>query len=266
VSQQMLVQSKIEEICNSFDGKVAVFYRDLKSGTEININSDEPWEGASCLKVFVLLELLNQVKSNTLKLSDKIKYERSDYTEGSGIMRYLDTGTEFSIKDLATLMMIISDNIATNILMDKIGIPNINNHIKEIGLSKTIVHNKFDWSKKEFCTFTAREYGHAFVHLAKIKEAKDIMRHNKYKEMIESPTMKANEHIKSIISKSGKIQRANSVRVDGGIVSTKNGDYVLVILLKDFSEADCKSDSVYEVGLKISEVVFNHHIDKIRFL
>lgn len=79
---------------------------------------------------------------------------------GSGILCYLSKGIELPILDVATLMMIISDNIATNMLIDYLGIENINRAIKELGCKNTKLYSKFKIGKNEtFSIMTAKDYG-----------------------------------------------------------------------------------------------------------
>jgi len=253
-----VIQTKIQKILKDFSGNVAVYYRNLSTGETIEINANQKWEGASCLKVFVLVELLNRVRSGELKLDQRVTVKATDYIEGSGILKHLDHGMNLTIKDLATLMMIVSDNVATNILMDMLGIESINKMIKSFGLKQTVIHNKIDWTKTKFCTFTAKEYGDFFQVILRDDLAMQIMRDGKYQEMIKSPSMQNSKDVKQIISKSGKVK---TVRNDGGVVCTTSGNYIFVVLLKDFDDPDCKNDGVYQIGLDISELCFNHFIN-----
>ncbi len=169
-------------------------------------------------------------------------------------------------------MMIISDNVATNILIDYLGIDNINKTIKNIGCLDTELFSMFKSVKDEvFSETTAYDYYLVWKKLnnkelfnEKItSEIINIIKNQKYHEMvgdgIDNIYKKVNIPIVNyIVTKSGKYQ---SVRNDGGIVSTIYGNYILTILIKDFKDDYYLSDEyVYSQGRKISNLIFNEYL------
>lgn len=128
-------------------------------GTKIKINENEKYNAASCIKIFILIELFNQINNGSIKREQELIYKDEHYVNGSGIMRYLTKGIELPVIDIATLMMIISDNVATNILIDFLGIDNINKTIKSIGCNNTKLYSKFKSVKDAtFSETTAFDY------------------------------------------------------------------------------------------------------------
>ena len=165
-------------------------------------------------------------------------------------------------------MMIISDNVATNILIDYLGIDNINKIIKNIGCLDTELFSMFKSVEDEvFSETTAYDYYLVWKKLnnnelfnEKItSEIINIIKNQKYHEMvgdgIDNIYKKVNTPIVNyIVTKSGKYQ---SVRNDGGIVSTIYGNYILTILIKDFKDDYYLSDEyVYSQGRKIRLLIF----------
>lgn len=275
--QEMKSKNELEQIINNelinFNGKVSIYANDLK-GNIVEINSNEIYNSASCIKVFILVELFRQIHIGEKSLDDKLKYNSENYVTGSGILRYLTQGLELSVKDIATLMMIISDNVATNIMMDYLGIDNINNTIKELGCTDTELYCKFKFvgdGDKIFSKTTAKDYAHIFelIHNNQLWDKSisiqiiDMLKNQKYHEMVGDGIPKIyretdNEIVNYIITKSGKYQ---SIRNDGGIVSTKYGDYILTIFIKDFLDQDLLNDEeIYEYGKKISNILFHRYI------
>ena len=267
--------SELEKIIKNelinFNGKVAIYANDFK-GNIIDINSNEKYNSASCIKVFILVELFRQVHFGIKSLDEKLKYDITNYVNGSGVIQYLTPGLELSVKDIATLMMIISDNIATNILIDYLGIDNINKTIKELGCSNTELYCKFESVEdKIFSNTTTKDYAHIFELINNCElwdesvstQIIDILKNQFYHEMIGDGIPKVyreteNEFINYIITKSGKYQ---SVRNDGGIISTKYGNYILTIFIKDFLDQDYLNDkNIYKKGQKISNILFNRYI------
>lgn len=269
----MEIEKIIKNSIINFNGKVAVYYDDLK-GNIIKINENEQYNAASCIKIFILVELFNQINNKTKNIDDKLMYLEKDYVNGSGVLRYLSKGIELPILDVATLMMIISDNVATNMLIDYLGIENINKTIQNIGCINTKLYSKFKSVEDEvFSVTTAYDYYLIWKKLNDFelfdKETTqkiiDIIKNQQYHEMIGDGIDKVYREVENpivnyIISKSGKYQY---VRNDGGIVSTKYGDYILTILIKDFKDENYLNDEyVYNCGKNISNIIFNNFINK----
>ena len=266
----MNLEKVIKNSIANFDGKVAIYYDDLKGNT-IKINVNEKYNAASCIKIFILVELFNQINKGIINKKEKLTYKEKDYVNGSGILRYLSKGIKLPISDIATLMMIISDNVATNILIDFLGIENINKTIKSIGCDNTELYSKFKSVENEmFSETTAYDYYLVWKKLNNYelfdKEmTQGIIKNQKYQEMLGDGIDKVYKEIKEpivnyIVSKSGKYE---SVRNDGGIVSTIYGNYILTIMIKDFKDENYLNDDyVYDLGRKISNIIFNSYIGK----
>ncbi len=271
----MITEQIIKDSIVNFNGNVAIYYDDLK-GNVIKINEHEQYNAASCIKIFILVELFNQINNNIKNKNDEIIYLEKDYVNGSGILRYLSKGIKLPVLDIATLMMIISDNVATNILIDYLGIDNINKAIENMGCKNTKLYSKFKSVEDEiFSVTTAYDYYLVWKKLNDFElfnnkitqEIINIIKNQKYHEMVGDgidAIYKEGENpiVNYIVSKSGKYQ---SVRNDGGIVSTKHGNYILCILIKDFKDKNYLNDEyVYNQGRKISNILFNKFINETK--
>ena len=271
----MDIKRIIEEILVNFDGKVAIYYDDLKGNT-LKINEREKYNAASCIKIFILIELFNQISKGIVERKKGLEYLDKHYVNGSGVMRYLSKSIKLSVIDIATLMMIISDNVATNILIDFLGIDKINEAIKNIGCKDTKLYSKFKSVEDEaFSETTAYDYYLAWKKLNNYElfdkeitqEIINILKNQKYQEMVGDGIDKIYKDVEDplinyIATKSGKYK---SVRNDGGIVSTIYGNYILTIFIKDFKDKDYRNDEyVYNQGRKISNIIFNEFIRLIK--
>ena len=132
----MNIEKVIKDSLINFDGKVALYYDDL-NGNILKINEKEKYNSASCIKIFILIELFNQISNEAINRKMELTYLDKYYVNGSGVMRYLSKSIKLPILDIATLMMIISDNVATNILIDFLGIDKINKTIENISCRDT---------------------------------------------------------------------------------------------------------------------------------
>ncbi|MCI8384793.1 MAG: serine hydrolase [Clostridia bacterium] len=267
----MDIEKIIKNSIVNFDGKIAIYYDDLKGNT-IKINENEKYNSASCIKIFILIELFNQINKGVINRDKELKYEEKDYVNGSGILRYLSKGIKLPILDIATLMMIISDNVATNILIDFLGIENINKSIENIGCNNTKLYSKFKSFENEvFSETTAYDYylvwkklnNYELFNKEMTQEIISIIKNQKYHEMVGDGIDKIYKEVENpivnyIVSKSGKYE---SVRNDGGIVSTIYGNYILTIMIKDFKDENYLNDEyVYNMGRKISNIIFNDYM------
>ena len=269
----MDIENVIKDSIVNFDGKVAVYYNDLK-GNEIKINEKEKYNAASCIKIFILIELFNQINKGNITREQELTYLDKHYVNGSGVMRYLTKGIKLPVVDVATLMMIISDNVSTNMLIDLLGIDNLNKTIENIGCKDTKLYSEFKSVENEvFSETTAYDYylvwkkinDYELFNEEITQEIINIIKNQKYHEMVGDGIDKIYKEVKKpiinyIITKSGKYE---SIRNDGGIVSTIFGNYILTIFIKDFKDEDYRNDEyVYSQGRKISNIIFNEFIRK----
>ncbi|MBK6797582.1 MAG: serine hydrolase [Acidobacteria bacterium] len=128
--------SEIEKIASNMDGVMGVAIKDLTSGEEIRLNDQLTFPTGSSIKIPVLIELHKQALEGKYKLSDLRWVENKDKVAGSGVIQnFSDHGSQLSLYDLAVLMITLSDNTATNILIDQVGMSNVNRTLDEAGLS-----------------------------------------------------------------------------------------------------------------------------------
>ena len=135
-------KKEIEKIISQVEGKVCVNFYDLNKIDGFSINGNEKVLSASMIKLLILAELLKKASENKFSLSDTITITNFMKTEGDGVLKELNTGHHFTLKELATLMIIVSDNQATNILIDFLGMENINLLGKELGLKESFLGRK----------------------------------------------------------------------------------------------------------------------------
>ena len=119
------LKASIERIIGGTSAEWGVYVKSLETGEEIAVNADRPMETASTIKLTLLTELFEQIKAGKLALTDKYTVTKADQVGGTGIIQDLDVGDALTIKDLATLMVIVSDNTATDVLFRAVGGPEV---------------------------------------------------------------------------------------------------------------------------------------------
>jgi beta-lactamase class A len=141
------VVAEIEREFAEFAGSGGLAATNLGTGEEIRVNAEETTATASTIKVPILIELFRQVESGDVDLESRVAVGEEARTVGSGILRELSPGLELSIRDHATLMIVVSDNIATNVLIDLLGIERINQTMAECGFARTRLIERLDFPK-----------------------------------------------------------------------------------------------------------------------
>jgi beta-lactamase class A len=135
--------TEIEKIANDFDGVMGLAIRDLTTGEEILINQSLTFPTGSSIKIPVLIELHKQAAAGKYKLTDQRWLERADKVGGSGVINnFGDHTSQLSLNDLAVLMIVLSDNTATNMLIDQTGMTNVNATLDQLGLKEIRLRRK----------------------------------------------------------------------------------------------------------------------------
>lgn len=134
---RLRVIRQIEEMSRDFDGVMGVAIRDLKTGEEILINADTLFPTGSSIKIPVLIELHRQVAAGSIRLTETVRIPEGSQVGGSGILLHFSPGSsQLSLGDLSVLMIALSDNSATNLLIDRLGMAGINQTLTDLGLSR----------------------------------------------------------------------------------------------------------------------------------
>jgi beta-lactamase class A len=143
------LQGNIERVTKSVNATWGIYIRCLETDEEIAIGADRQMDTMSTIKIPLMAETFRQIGAGKFKLSDRVKVGGADKQPGTGVIRSLDDGVELTVKDLLTLMTIVSDNTATDLLYDKVGGPEtVTRLMKEWGLSSIVATGKTDvWFK-----------------------------------------------------------------------------------------------------------------------
>ena len=115
------LQANIDRITRSVNAKWGIYIKCVETGEEIAINADETMDTMSVIKIPLMAEVFRQIEAGKFALTDRVTLKESDKRPGTGVIRSLDAGASLTIKDLITLMIIVSDNSATDMLFEKVG-------------------------------------------------------------------------------------------------------------------------------------------------
>lgn len=132
------LRASIERTTKSINATWGIYVKSLETSEEIAIEADRQMETMSTIKIPLMVEVLEQVKAGKFKLTDKYTFAPADAQPGTGTIQRLDPGAVMTVKDLVTMMIIVSDNTATEVLYRMVGGPDaVNARMDALGLTKT---------------------------------------------------------------------------------------------------------------------------------
>ena len=250
-------KKEIEKIISQVEGNVCINFYDLNKNNGFSVNGDKKVLSASMIKLLILAELMKKISENKFSLSDTIMIADSMKTGGDGVLKELNTGHHFTLKELATLMIVVSDNQATNILIDFLGMENINQLGKELRLKKTFLGRKMmdiEARKKGYDNYTCADdissllkliYQEKLINKEASQLMLDILLRQQQGERLQ-------RYLPSDIKIAHKCGDLDNLENDGGIIWLGDRAYILVVLTNGMPNLQCKQT----IG-KISKFVYD---------
>ncbi|MDR7434535.1 MAG: serine hydrolase [Armatimonadota bacterium] len=244
----------IRRLAARFSGELGVWAHCLDTGESVEWNAYEIFPAASAIKLGILYEVYHQVFQGLVRLDDMLTVQAEDLVPGSGILKDLTPGMRLSVKDLATLMIVVSDNTAANLLIDLLGREAINQSFAELGLNSTRLEHKFFRAPKESPPnrSTPADLGKLMLRIAThtvltpqlCTEMLDILGRQhltdnltRYIPDFDGFIEPGREPVVRVASKSGAIR---GTRNEVGLVSTRSCSYVIAVMSKG-----CKDTRFY---------------------
>ena len=142
------LRTQLEQIRRPFPGDMSIYMKNLSTGDELALDSDKVFETFSVIKLAIAAEVMHQVEQGKFSLSDRIPLTAANERLPSGVLYALDPGLTPTVRDLLTLMIIISDNEATDALGDKVGRDNVTAYAHSLGLANTSIQfSDLEWDR-----------------------------------------------------------------------------------------------------------------------
>jgi len=251
-------EKRVQEISSRVDGVVGYSIVDLTSGERIGHLESASFPTASAIKLAIVYELFKQADEKRIDLEEKVTLDRRQAVGGTGVLVEMGTPT-LSIRDYAVLMVTLSDNTATNVLIDRLGMDRIAARMQGLGLNGTKL-------RRHMMDTAAARRGDENVstpdELVRLLEAMHgpmtgPARTGHYLmgeaiDLLKKP--KENRLRKSLpegVASADKSGELEGVRVDAGIVFAKNRPYVLCVMttfLKDEAEGERAIEEISRVA------------------
>lgn len=234
------LRKKIEATLATYTGHWGITIVNQTTGDKLELNPTQVFPAASMIKVPIMYEIMRQAATGNLSLDDCLTVTRDIRTGGSGILKELRPNITMTIKELVTLMIILSDNTATNILIDLVGMTAVNTTMANLGLKSTVLRRlmmDFDAAQagQENTTSAAdltllftiiynnhqlpQEYGDIMLDILKRQQIEDKL-----------PFYLPEETV--IAHKTGTLP---GVEHDGGILFLPSGSYIICILTSNLA-------------------------------
>jgi beta-lactamase class A len=262
----------VTELCAGFSGVAGVSARNLSTGEEVSLRENEAFPTASAIKPFVLLALLRAAELGEVDLAERIAIDRSHHVLGSGALSHLDAGLSPTLMDLGVLMLMLSDNTATNLLLNRLSVDAINAAIARVGLQHTTLRGKIDFAEdpSAFASSTPADLSAFYRSLTRgeLLDAShtarllDVLRIQKYIEPLRRE-LPADPYAREfgddepvwVASKTGSL---SGVRVDAGLIHTPRAEWSLAVMTKTGADRRVTSDNEGVVLIaRVSRVIYD---------
>ncbi len=233
------VRAALDRAAAAFPGDSAVYLLDLETGEEYGVRADAPFESASLMKLPVLVELYRRVEVGELQLNDLHPVEERHKVGGSGALKNVENGQQFTLEELAQAMITDSDNTATEVLCELLTLQAIHENCRNLELTATTVERRiYDFgaiAQGHNNQTSARDMGRLLEQIALTElpgsvKMNEILERQKRDDMIGYGT----EHTK-VAHKTGEL---TGLLHDAGIVYAPRGSFVLVMLGDDITDPD----------------------------
>jgi beta-lactamase class A len=136
------LRRKIEDILTAYSGRWGIVIINQSTGDRLELNPGIVFPAASMIKVPIMYEIMRQAAAGIISLDQSLVVTSSIRTDGAGILKELRPDITMTIRELVTLMIILSDNTATNMLIDLVGMDTINKTITDLGLRSTVLRRR----------------------------------------------------------------------------------------------------------------------------
>lgn len=257
------LDSDVQTRVKKFPGAVSIYAKNLDTGATYDLRGDEPVRTASTIKLALMVESFAEVAEGRAKWSERQILRDDDKVPGSGVLHEMSDGVWLPLRDLVNLMIVVSDNTATNLLIDRFTADAVNARMEKLGFKETRFMRKVrgDGTQlKPAQGFSAagrepvnekfglgRSSPHEMVRLMEMLEKGEVVSPQASKEMLEILkrqrfTEGIGRRVKlPVASKSGSL---DALRSDVGIVYAKRGKIAIAITVDGMKEIDYSVDNI----------------------
>jgi len=247
-------EAEVTEIASRVDGVLGVTILDPATGDRISVRGATVFTQASAIKLPILVELLRQVETGEQNLDEVVTLVASDIVPGSGVLQQLTPGkVSLSLRDVATLMVTVSDNTATNMIIDRVGMAKVNAEMARLGLSSTKLQRKMQdrtaWEENRENLSTPDEQ----ARLLELLLEGEILSAKGREEIDRILTIPKPGQLRTLLPNGTKVAHKtgtlSGVVVDVGIVYLKDRPFIVSAMGNWLTDADQAERAISEIAL-----------------
>lgn len=266
---QSELKERLDPLIAAHRGDVSVYVKNLANGETYAHRADEPMPTASLIKLPVLVEALRQAKEGRIDLDARVTLRNEDKVPGSGVLtEHFGDGAVLSLRDCLRLMIVFSDNTATNLVVDAIGLPATRDEMRRLGLSVTALHSKVYRRDTSIDPDGSRKYGLGVTTAVETGKLLEML--EKRMLLDDAHCQLALDFLKScqdrtklarflprnipIAHKSGYV---DDIRTDAGVIYGAQGPIVLAVLTRNNEDRSTGNDNAADLLCgRIAETVY----------
>jgi beta-lactamase class A len=263
---------RLEPLAHGHKGNVAIAVKHLVTGETYGCNDTVVMPTASLIKIAVMVETYQQAADGKIKLTEMLTLREEDKVPGSGILTdNFTAGATFSLRDAVRLMMAHSDNTATNMVLDKVGLANVNKRMEDLGCPNTRINAKvFRGDTSSIDPMRTKKYGLGSTTAAEMVGLLEKLHQGK---LVNADACKAmREHLTKCTDRdrlprflppktevAHKTGTTNNIRTDAGIIETPTGPVAVCILTAENEDQRWETDNAGTVLCgKVAREVYDH--------
>jgi len=264
------LDEQVKNLISTFKGKVSLYAKNLDTGETYAVNADERVRTASTIKIAVMIEAFARVSEGKAKWTDEVVLTKEKKVSGSGILFELSDNLHLTLRDAVNLMMMLSDNTATNLVLDVLTTDAVNARMESLGFKNIKINRKVMGGGDSMAGKDPenKKYGlgfatpHEMVLVMEKLERGEIISAAASKEMIE---LMKQEQARYAIGRSlpdlpmaSKYGALDSLRSAVGIIYSKKGRIAMAISCDDMPQIMWSVDNpAYLLMSQLSEVLVN---------
>lgn len=261
---------RLQPLIDGHKGTVAVAVKHLGSGETFSRNADTPMPTASLIKLAVMVEAYRQAVEGKVDLDARVTLRAEDKVPGSGVLTgHFSPGTQLSLRDAVHLMIAFSDNTATSLVLDKIGLASTGATMEALGLSNTRIHSKVFKADTTIAPERSKQFGLGsttaaeMVRLLEALHARKLAAPEACEKMLGHLAQCEDRRLSRLLPAGTKVVQktgsVSAVRTAAGIIEIPGGAIAICVLTGDNEDQRWIPENAGEVlTAKIAEQAFRH--------
>ena len=252
-------------------GDVAVAVKHLDSGEAFTHQADDVMPAASLIKIAVMVEAYAQAEAKQLKLTEIVELKADDKVQGSGILTsHFSNGVKLPLRDCVRLMIAYSDNTATNLVVDQIGLPRVSQRMLTLGLKETKLHAKVFQAETSIAPDRSQQFGlgsttaNEMLRLLELLQRRELVSKSASDLMLEHLRACQDKNMFARLLPEGvklahKTGAVTGVRTSAGIIESEAGPIAVCVLTRNNNDKRWADDDAGSVLCsRIAREVFFH--------